>query len=383
MRVIQGIAANLTTPKLYRIGHPSWFPSSGHRNALVTDIPPRSAPGVGALVTSADSNKRLQRLPTIANVRHEDLSQLSTGDVVLLKPDGEIVQLWDADSEHNAIMVTNVCNCCCVMCPQPSAPDSPGQLQFNLDLLRLAQGSCVKSVSFTGGEPTLRLEQLCALLQYCKRVLPKTTIALLTNGRAFADWDTARRVALAGHPTTMYCVSLQADIASIHDEMMGVTGSFHETVAGLQNLARLGQPVEIRTVITALNYSKLPDMAEFIYRNFPFAQHVAFIGMETAGLAATHLHQLWIEPLDYRDALVDAVRHLHRRDMNVSIYNIPLCLLPALVWRFAKDSISNWKKSYQPMCVGCAVAAKCGGFFSTSNRQPSGIKPVIGISRKG
>jgi hypothetical protein len=57
---------------------------------------------------------------------------------------------------------------------------------------------------------------------------------------------------------------------------------------GLQNLGRHGVPVEIR-VLHRYTFERLPQLAEFIYRNLTFASHVTFMGMEMMGFAINSL----------------------------------------------------------------------------------------------
>ena len=157
---------------------------------------------------------------------------------------------------------------------------------------------------------------------------------------------------------------------------MGIPGSFQQTVRGLHNLALFRQRVEIRVVIFRNNYQRLPSMAEFIYRNFPFVVHVAFMGMECTGLAGTNLDQVWIDPTEYATGLKNAVLHLNRRATPVSIYNLPLCLIPHEVWKFSKNAISTWKNIYLDQCGSCKMRPNCGGFFSTSVKQSNRIIPI-------
>jgi hypothetical protein len=76
------------------------------------------------------------------------------------------------------------------------------------------------------------------------------------------------------------------------------------------------------------------------------------------------------------EELRQAVCYLHQRMMNVSIYNLPLCLLPEGIRHFARDSISEWKKTFLPECECCGQTAVCAGFFATSVRKPAGIHPL-------
>jgi len=74
---------------------------------------------------------------------------------------------------------------------------------------------------------------------------------------------------------------------------------------------------------------------------------------------------LRIDPADYADCLRLAVSHLYRRGMGVSIYNLPLCVLPVDLWAFARQSISDHKQTLLDLCTGCDVASHCAGFFTS------------------
>ena len=124
--------------------------------------------------------------------------------------------------------------------------------------------------------------------------------------------------------------------------------------------------IEIRTVIHRFNCKRLHRFAEFVYQNLPFAIHIAFMGMETAGLARENVAQLWIDPYDYQCYLEKAVQFLHRANMNFSIYNHQLCILPKKLWPFCRKSISEWKNIYLDECLSCFEKERCGGFFKTS-----------------
>jgi His-Xaa-Ser system radical SAM maturase HxsC len=157
---------------------------------------------------------------------------------------------------------------------------------------------------------------------------------------------------------------------------MGAKGSFFETMTGLHNLALFRQKVEIRVVIHQMNYERLPQLADFIYRNCPFVIHIAFMGMEITGLCLDNITELWIDPIEYSKSLRTAVLQLNRQLMNVSIYNLPRCLLHEDLRSFARQSISTWKNIYLPICEGCFEKEECCGVFSTSGKwQSKNIRP--------
>ena len=131
------------------------------------------------------------------------------------------------------------------------------------------------------------------------------------------------------------------------------------------------EPIEIRVVINRLNAPYLESIATFIYRNFPFVYHYAFMGMEITGLAVDNFNDIWIDPYEYRDQLSKAVNILSRAGTNVSVYNLPLCLLDKKIWGFAAKSISSWKNSYLDICNRCKVKRICSGVFTTSGLHQS------------
>src|SRR5580700_6855102 len=86
---------------------------------------------------------------------------------------------------------------------------------------------------------------------------------------------------------------------------------------------------------------------------------------------------LWIDPLDYADDLASGVQTLRAAGVNVSVYNLPLCVLDRSVWDLAVQSISDWKNAYLPVCSECSVRDRCSGFFSTGRPRTSrGIRPI-------
>ena len=161
---------------------------------------------------------------------------------------------------------------------------------------------------------------------------------------------------------------------------MQARGAFDQTMQGLYQLARHDQSVEIRVVLHALTVPRLGELVEFIYRNLPFACHVALMGLEITGFTIPNLESLWIDPHDYQAELQAAVEYLSIRGMYVSIYNHPLCVLPRPLWKFARRSISDWKNVYLEVCQNCGVRDLCGGFFKSAVRRHSGYLRSVGAA---
>ncbi len=315
------------------------------------------------------------RLPYVLRLPQDRLGELSDGDVILLNS-CDFTTIYKMGSPHNSILATNRCNCRCVMCPQPPANDPENLIENNLKLISLLNPKKTEYLGITGGEPTLLGADLIRLIQACRDKLPQTLLTLLTNGRKLKDLEFARDLVRAGFPGLMVEIPLFADNDSEHNAIMGAKGSFYDAIEGLYNLARLGQPVGLRTVLHKLTIGRLTQYAEFIYRNLPFVAQVAFMGMETIGYAKDNLDRLWVDPYEYRDQLSSAVKYFARRMVPVSIYNHQLCILPPDLWPYARKSITTWKQAYPPVCAPCCMKESCGGIFGTGERFSSFLHPI-------
>ncbi len=194
---------------------------------------------------------------------------------------------------------------------------------------------------------------------------------MLTNGRIFAWPAFTARLAELKHPNFMLGIPVYSDDSTIHDYVVQAQGAFDQTVIGLQQLARFGVRVEIRVVLHAITVPRLLQLAEYIYRNLTFAEHIALMGLENIGYAPRNMDKLWIDPHDYQDQLESAVEFLATRGMNVSIYNHQLCVLRKSLWKFSRKSISDWKNLYLDECGLCGVRDDCGGFFKWATKLHS------------
>jgi His-Xaa-Ser system radical SAM maturase HxsC len=307
---------------------------------------------------------------------YETLSNLTDGTIVALEPTGGTNTLYRPESDHNAIFATGRCNSNCLMCSQPPSDWEPYDLvEEHLRTIDLIL-SAPSSLGITGGEPTLLGDGLGRILTRFRHRFPDTSVFMLTNGRTFADIDYAKTIADAGASRFVCGIPLYADVPSVHDYIVQAKGAYEETLRGIYNCARVGIQVEIRVVLHKLTIPRLTKLAEFIYRNLPFVGHIALMGLENMGYVKKNWEELWIDPVDYQLELEEAVKHLHYRHMNVSIYNHPLCVLPSSLHGFARQSISDFKNLYLEQCCECSKRDQCSGLFASSaDRHSRGIAP--------
>ncbi len=155
------------------------------------------------------------------------------------------------------IAVTYRCNLSCRFCyascgcrkDSGSREHDTEQIKEILAIIR--QEAEVPSVSFTGGEPTLRPD-LPELISYAKSL--KMWTNLITNGTLITQ-DQASRYKEAGLDSAQ--VSLEAGDAVLHDKIVQSEGAFHKSLSGFKNLKEAGIRVHTNTTVSALNKGSL------------------------------------------------------------------------------------------------------------------------------
>ncbi|WP_257385350.1 His-Xaa-Ser system radical SAM maturase HxsC [Tahibacter caeni] len=313
--------------------------------------------------TDADARSDAPR-NGVPQIRLARADAAAPGDVVELLPERNRLRTrYRRGANANTLFATERCNSYCLMCSQPPRRvDDDWRVNDMLEVIALLDRD-VPELGISGGEPTLLGDGLVAILRACRDRLPDTPLHVLSNGRRFGTTALADAVAGLRHPRLTWGVPFYADVADVHDYVVQSAGAFDETLHGLLMMASKGLSFEIRVVLTAPTVARLPALADFIWRHLPAAVHVAFMGLEPIGFALANHDALWINPADMAEPLTRAVHHLANRGMAVSLYNLPLCVLPAALRPFARRSISDWKQRYLDTCDGCAVRARCAGFF--------------------
>ncbi|GAB3094516.1 His-Xaa-Ser system radical SAM maturase HxsC [Lysobacter terrae] len=303
------------------------------------------------------------------------------GDVIELRPtQSKLAVRYRRGDNGNVLFATERCNSFCLMCSQPPRQIEDDwrveQLCALVDLIDKDE----PSVAISGGEPTLLKAGLPRIIERCAKALPRTHVHVLSNGRLFGEGAYAQ--SFAGlHPSLTWGIPLYGDHYQLHDYVVQSPGAFAQTMRGLYALQAAGQRIEVRVVLVRPTVSRLQELVRYLYRNLPFVEHVALMGIEPIGFAKANHDALWIDPADMAEVLSETVEYLTQRGMPISLYNLPLCTLPSSLWPFARRSISNWKQDYLAECEACDVRSQCGGFFGWVT--PEWTSRTIGPIRRG
>lgn len=310
----------------------------------------------------------------------KNINTLVNNDIVEIIPSKNTIKvLFRANSGDNALVVTNNCNCNCIICPDSLSTRQGVPVSFDkiINLVRLIDRN-TKFLCITGGEPTLLEDKLFIVLNECKNKLPTTNFTFLTNARMFAYENYAREFNLHRPRHIIMGVPVYGHIDDIHDSITNTTGSFTQTVNGIKNLLNLDIAIEIRTVVSKLNYKYLYDLSNYIIKQFPNVLRVNIMGLEMLGNAIVNKENVWINYNEIRDIVREASLNLIKNGIETYLYNFPLCFVDENLWSITIKSISDYKVRYFDECEKCKVKVKCGGFFySTINVNGLQINPIL------
>lgn len=302
----------------------------------------------------------------VESIKH--IEQLHDGDIVSIDELGRGYKLFSLEENDATVFITGHCNSNCIMCPC-----SDYERQFNnglddvsmfkyLDLLPDTLGHIV----VTGGEPTLRLDLFTKVMKYINSRFPRVETLILTNGRSMAFAKLVDFLKLYSPKNLRVAIPVHGHEDNLHDNITQDSGSYHQTDIGIKNLLSHGIRVELRVVISKLNYSYLDDIAESIVKKYSAAELVNFVGLETRGNCAVNFDKVYIDHVTAFNHLKSAAKILIDNGINVGIYNFPLCNVEQGYWELCKKSITPEKIRYVDECNECIVKNICGGFFNTT-----------------
>lgn len=277
---------------------------------------------------------------------------------IMLRENGRNHLLFRIEDKEVTFFVTSKCNHSCIMCPQKLNIDSELNDLILQRTIENLDYEVLNSICFTGGEPLLKMN---FIEQIVKNAPERIFITILTNGSIMPT-----KLILKSSRVKL-CIPLYAPYDELHNKMTG-SSSFYTVIENLMKISQYKTLIELRFVLTALNCHCLLEFSRFVWRNLPFVQDVAFMGIELTENALKNKNKLWCNPKVYIKELQSAVSYLDDCGITAWIYNLPLCLIDRYYQKFVVKSISAWKVKYLEKCEKCNIKPACGGmFFSDIN----------------
>ena len=347
----------------------SWLPKE--KCALICDDEKVHLSEYGAYLVSAEI-KALYSDNSLVFVRPDECE---SGDFLRLSTETDGInatRLMTADKPDRTLFLTEQCNSNCVMCPYSSRQRSGGHPTPVEELLQFVELMNPETdyLCITGGEPTLLKEAFLEVLNAAKGHMPYALIHILTNGRTFFYQDFFRAYQAVRPFQTLLGIPLHASDETLHDSISGASGSFQQTVKGLDRCYSAGEHIELRVVTSTMNVHNLQALATFIATRYPAVTHVSIMGLEMMGNAMLHREVVWISYDELMPEVEKAVDILLAHGVSVRLFNFPLCKVKPIYHSIYYRSISGYKIRYKPECEKCSKKAECGGFFQTTIVMP-------------
>lgn len=291
-----------------------------------------------------------------------------------------IYQVYDLSKGHIDLYLTGKCHQDCIACPQHRDARKymfPYNEALLISNVLIGQKS---HINISGGEPTFNKNYFIEVLKTLQNNSPKSTLQILTNALSFSKQTFIEKMVSNGiiFEKLLFSIAIYGSNLTIQDKSTNVKGSFFLLKQAINNIAISGGKVELRIVINKINYKDLVNISNLIideYKNK--ITRVVFMGIEMSGVANEHSKDVWIPFEKHSEFLERAILNLLTNNINVFLYNYPLCYLPRKFWSLSKDSISYWKKKFLPECHNCKVKKNCAGFFESTIPFISKLNPIM------
>lgn len=165
------------------------------------------------------------------------------------------------------VALTYKCNLQCKFCyagcnctTNPAGTNAELSLkEFKFIINTIYSVAKVPSVSFTGGEPTLRPDVLFSCIHYAKSLGMR--VNLITNG-TLIDELLGQKLKDAGLDSAQ--VSIEGITDETHDALVQHKGAFAKSIHAVAVLKRLGIHVHTNTTLNQLNVSECKRLPEFV-----------------------------------------------------------------------------------------------------------------------
>jgi His-Xaa-Ser system radical SAM maturase HxsC len=265
------------------------------------------------------------------------------------------------------IPITFRCNNNCISCIIDSRLGSKkGHLPWSEIRQRIdSVPKTCDTVGITGGEPTIS-SNLFRTISRLSRARPDILVFLVTNGRMFSYPEFARKLSGMGIKNLRVGIAIYSHDPEIHDSITMCDGSWKQTVSGIKNLLGLGIRVELRIIVSKLNFSSLDRTAEFVSRKLKGVERVVFINMKYTGNAFLNRKEIFIRYGELVPHVTRSADILLNAGIDVKLFHFPLCTLPEGYRELAKGVTKQKSElAFVDACKTCSSMQDCPMIWKT------------------
>lgn len=236
-----------------------------------------------------------------------------------------VTERIERHDERLHVSIGAVCNNNCVFCMEEDRDDRyVNNSAMTRDRVRwiLERHRNAEEVCFTSGEPTTRPE-LPEFVAWSKSLGFKR-ISVMTNGRRLSHMPYAAALVKAG--MNRFYVSIHGHTKKLHEGLTRTPDSFEQTVAGIENVARLkrfGVALHTSTVLTERNLPHLGDIYRFLREKG--VEQVVFNVMQANGRADTFFEQIFPSYTETAARFREFLRDAGEGRPMAFLVDIPLC----------------------------------------------------------
>lgn len=259
------------------------------------------------------------------------------------------------------INLTEKCNNMCLNCPN-SISFLKNKINKN-EVEKFIKENINKNtdrITLIGGEPTIA-NNFFEIINKIKKINKNIIIQINSNGRMFYYESFIKKLLKYDINKFDIHIALYGSNSKIHDEITQVKNSFKQTIIGIQKLLNHEFKIQIRIIISKLNYKDLINFPKLI--NFKFKNKIAmfnFVGMDIIGNAKINKKKLAISHLDIAPYIEKTIKQLKEQNIKCKIHLLPKNIFKKKYHKYAIKSgcvDGAFIQSYK--CSECSYYNEC------------------------
>lgn len=300
------------------------------------------------------------------------------------------------------------CNHHCIFCPcgknkSKREKSIIGLSDFQRIIHQICKNGNIKSITLSGGEPTLNPHFIDIL-----KILSKTNlhVGILTNGDFYQRTETFNDIIKYSNPRQVhFTTAIHSQISSSHDNITQVRGSFNRSISNLQRLMQLGYQINIKHIIHKESVHNLLEYINEINKLFPLKNvGIILCGMDYCGMNDMAIKRFAVPFKVISQSLEEIFSNFQKHEnRRLIITDLPICHIDPYYWKYfsynGKKSLSayfsplldnidnstiNLKyesdcNTFSNKCTECIVKEICPGMWKSAYNifGDEDIKPII------